>query len=320
MPKNIQGAMLALVAFAVFATHDVFLKVLGASYSPFQILFFAVLFGFPLSLVMLLFDKTEANLRPRHPWWTLLRTIATMIGAVSGVYAFSTLPLSQVYAILFAIPLLVTLLAVPILGERIRLRRALAVLVGLVGVIVVLQPGTTELGLGHLAALTAAFASSLASVIIRKIGQDERSIVLLVLPQLANFVFTGSVLYFVYEPMPIEDIGSVAMVAILGVIAMSLIIAAYNKAEAVIVAPMQYSQILWATFFGYMFFNEGIDQNTILGASIIIASGCYIVWRESGGAGEEQPVLGSSDQRPSLAIRPRVGDIFRVLGGRSEKK
>lgn len=316
MNPNLRGALLALLGFAIFATHDVFLKLLGATYAPFQILFFAVLFAFPMTLIILLFDRTEANLLPRHPWWTALRTAATLAGGVCGVYAFSVLPLSQVYAILFSLPLIITVLAIPILGEQVRLRRALAVLIGLGGVIVVLQPNSTDLNLGHAAALLAAFCSALASIIIRKIGQDERSIVLLIIPQMAMFLVMAVALGFVYQPMPLPDLGAVAAVAVLSVIAMRLMIAAYNVGNAVVVAPMQYSQIVWASIFGYVLFDEALTLATFLGSIIIILSGVYILIRESGGAGDTQPVLNSSDQRPTMAIRPRIGDFFRVKGGR----
>lgn len=317
MNNNIKGALLALASFAIFATHDVFLKYLGGTYAPFQILFFAVLFGFPLTLLLLLFDKTQANLRPRHPWWTLLRSSATVVSGICAVYAFSTLPLSQVYAILFALPLLITILSIPILGEKVRLRRTIAILVGLGGVIIVLQPSQTELTLGHAAAMIAAFGSALASIIIRKIGADERSIVLLLIPQMASFIVMAACLGFVYKPMPIEDLGAIACVSILGVCAMMLIIAAYNRADPVIVAPMQYSQIIWATGFGYFLFDESLSYSTFAGAAIIILSGLYILLRESGGASSDnQPVRNSSDVRPTFALRPRVGDFFRVRGGR----
>ena len=158
MSANARGALLALLAFGIFATHDVFIKVLGSSYSPVQIVFFSVLLSFPLTTMMLMRDAQPGTLLPRHPGWMALRTAASVLTAISAFYAFSVLPLAQVYAIIFASPLLITVLAIPVLGEVVRLRRWLAVLVGLAGVIVVLRPGSTELGLGHLAALAAAVA------------------------------------------------------------------------------------------------------------------------------------------------------------------
>lgn len=321
MNDTTRGALLALAAFGVFATHDVILKLLGGTYAPFQIIFFAVLFSFPMTIFLLIGDKTEGHLRPMHPWWTALRTGAAVTAGASGIYAFSTLPLSQVYAILFTVPLLITLLSIPILGEKIHFQRAAAVVVGLAGVIIVVQPGSAHLGLGHAAAMVAAIGSSLASVIIRKIGSDERSIVLLIYPMLASFIIMGIILPFVYVPMPIGDIGGVAAVAVLGVIAMSLMIAAYNHAEAVVVAPMQYSQILWATGFGYFLFGEKPPLTTAVGAAIIIASGLFILVRESRGAKSiNQPVLKTTDHRFGMAIRPRIGDFFRMQKLKKIKK
>ena len=255
MGSNTTGALLALLAFAIFATHDVIVKILGANYSPIQIIFFSVLFGFPWVTLMLIRDASSGNLRPRHPYWTAFRTLATTLTGVSAFYVFSTLPLAQVYAILFATPLLITILAIPILGETVRIRRWVAVLVGLGGVLVVLKPGAQDLTLGHAAALVAAFGSAFASIIVRKIGKDERSVVLLIFPMMSNFVVMGALFGFVYKPMPIEHMGGIALMALLG---SALVIAAYKAGEAVIVAPMQYSQIIWATLFGALLFNETI--------------------------------------------------------------
>lgn len=94
MGSNTTGALLALLAFAIFATHDVIVKILGADYSPIQIIFFSVLFGFPWVTLMLIRDANSGNLRPRHPYWTAFRTLATTLTGVSVYYVFSTLPLA----------------------------------------------------------------------------------------------------------------------------------------------------------------------------------------------------------------------------------
>jgi S-adenosylmethionine uptake transporter len=303
---NLRGAMMSLISFAIYATHDVFVKFLGGQYSPVQIIFFSVLFGFPLVAMMLIGDRSDGNLRPRHPWWTALRTVSALLTGVSAFYAFSVLPLAQTYAILFAAPLLITLLAIPILGEKVGIRRGLAIVAGLAGVMIVLRPTGTELGLGHAAALTAAVASSLSSVVVRKIGQDERAVVLMLYPMIANFVVMGTALPFVYKPMPIEHLGMIGIIAVFGFVAGLFIISAYKSAEAVIVAPMQYSQMIWAAIFGYFIFAEIPDQWTLIGAGVIMASGLYIVLRESRrGASKNTPVL-ESRSRPETGVMPRI--------------
>lgn len=299
--------LLGLLAFAVYASHDAAIKQLGESYSPFQIVFFVVLFSFPVVTLMLVTDKTAANLRPQVPLLSAVRTVAVVVGGFCAFYAFSVLPLAETYAILFAAPILITILSVPILGEVVRAHRWVAVVVGLIGVLVVLRPGTAALGLGHLAAFVSAFATALTSVVMRKIGTRERRDVLLLYPMLANFVVMLCILPFVYVPMPIADLGMLLLVSVLAVVAMTLMIQAYTLADAALVAPMQYSQIIWAAIFGWVFFNETSDLMTFVGAGIIIASGAYIVMRETGaGKSLNKPVLRALSRRPEMGGAPRI--------------
>jgi len=316
--SNTRGALLALLAFAIFSTHDVIVKYLGGIYAPFQIVFFSTLIGFPLAIFMLMRDASDGNLRPRHPWWVALRTGATVITGVTVFYAFSVLPMAQVYAIIFASPLLITVLAIPILGERVRLRRWMAVGVGLCGVLVVLRPGDTGLEIGHLAAIIGACSHAIASIVVRKIGQEERSVVILLYPMMANFVVMACALPFVYVPMPAIDLGGLGVIAVFAFIATGLLIAAYKAGEAVIVAPMQYSQIIWAALFGYIFFNETLDVWTLTGAAIIIASGLYIVLREShGSTSQNTPVLRTRN-RPETGTYLRLGPLLRRAQRRAQ--
>lgn len=309
MNSNVKGALLALVAFGIFSTHDVFIKVLGGLYSPIQIVFFSVLFSFPLATLFLLRDSTSGTLIPKHPYWMLGRTVAAVVTGFSAFYAFSVLPLAQVYAIIFASPLLITILAIPILGEKVRLRRGLAVLVGLCGVMIVLQPGQAEFELGHLAALCAAIGGAFASIIVRKIGREERTVVIMLYPMMANFIVMGALLGTVYKPMPIEHLGMIAVIALFAWAAGRFLIAGYNAGEAVIVAPMQYSQILWAAVYGAIFFDEVPGLWTIVGSAVIIASGLYIVLRESKSDTSETPVL-RTRSRPETGTTPRIAPFL----------
>lgn len=319
MTPNARGALLALLAFGVYASHDAVVKLMGAGYSPFQLIFFSVLFGFPLALLMLIRDPQPGTLLPVHPWWIALRTGAGVITGITAFFAFSLLPLAQVYAIVFATPLFITILAIPVLGERVRIRRWVAVLVGLCGVLVVIRPGMEPLTLGHLMAMIAAVGGAFASIVVRKVGAEERPVVLLLYPMIANFAVTGAALPFVYVPMTLTDLGLVAFMSVLGWIGGVVIIAAYRNGEAVIVAPMQYSQIVWAIAYGWLFFDEGIDGWTAAGATIIIASGLYIVLREGrSGASEHRPVL-TAKTRPDTGTAPRPTLLARMARMRPDQ-
>ena len=118
-PGNIKGALLALLSMGLYSTHDVIIKLLGETYPALQVLFFSALLSFPPIALLLLRDPTPATLRPRNPFWVGLRSACIVISGVCGFYAFSTLPLAQVYSILFAAPMIVTVLSVPLLGEKV---------------------------------------------------------------------------------------------------------------------------------------------------------------------------------------------------------
>ena len=314
MSSNSKGAIIALLAFGVFAMHDVFVKVLGGIYSPFQIVFFSVLLSFPLATVTLMRDAKPGTLVPVHPWWMALRTGAAVVTGVSAFYAFSVLPLAQTYAILFSSPLLITILAIPVLGETVRLRRWFAVIAGLVGVLIVLRPGQTQMTLGHMAAVVAAVGGATASIVVRKIAADERPVVILLYPMVVNFVVMACALPFVYLPMPIEHLGMLGIIAVFAWIASRLVIKAYLEGEAAIIAPMQYSQIIWATVFGLVLFDESLEPQTMIGAAVIIGSGMYIVLRESKGGGSENTPVLRTRSRSETGTIPRVSLFMRIAG------
>lgn len=314
---NIKAALLALLAYGIFSTHDVVVKFVSANISAFQIVFFSSLLSFPLLTLMMVRDATPGHLRPKHPGWTAIRSLVMSVIPVSCFYAFSVLPLAQTYALLFATPLLITLLSIPILGEKVGLPRLGAVLVGFVGVLVVLRPGETQLGLGHAAALVAAFGSAFQSVILRKLSNDERRVVLMLYPMLTTVVAMGLALPFVYVPLTAGELGGLTIIAIFGFCGTLLLVTAYTFGEAAVVAPMQYSQIIWATIYGALLFNEKVDLLTLVGAGIIIASGVFIVVREArGGRSSNTPVL---QTRSRAAIGGGLNVSFLLKRNSDEK-
>ena len=318
--SNLKGAALALTAFGIYASADAIVKFVGATYSPFQNIFFSTLFGFPLVAIMLMGDEREGNLRPRKLKMTLLRSALVVLSSLCGFYAFSALPLSQAYPIFFSSPLLITLFAIPMLGEKVGLHRGIAILVGLLGVVVVLRPGQTHLGLGHLAAIGASVFFAISSILVRLTGQSERSVVIMLYPMIANFVVTGAALAFVYKPMPIEHLGLIAAMSTMGFIAGLLTIAAYRRAQAAIIAPMQYSQIIWASFYGALIFGEGHDLWTIVGTLIIIASGIYIVMRESTPTVSNTKPVTEARSRFDMGVMPRLNSLLRFFDGKPSNR
>jgi S-adenosylmethionine uptake transporter len=274
---SLRGALFGLAAMSLYAGYDISVKFLGGNYSAFQIMFFAFVFAVPLMMGQMAFDPTPGTYRPKLPRLTALRVVIAIVNGLLGTYAFATLPLAQCYAIFFTMPLLITLLAVPILGEPISLARGLAVLAGLVGVVIALEPGAEPLRLPHLAAMAAAATGALNYVILRKAGAVERPAVLIIYPMLGQLAVTALILPFVYVPMPLADLAISGLMALFLIAGSFLIVAAYNRAPAILVAPMQYCQIIWAALASAVLFLEPISPATWAGLALVIGSGLYIL-------------------------------------------
>ena len=290
LPPTLSGAGLGLLAFGAYSAYDVSAKLLGGAYHPLQIIAAAGLMTMPLLLVYALLDRGSGTLRPVRPGLMALRSLGTILNFVCGVTAFTLLPLAEAYVIFFTMPLFIALLAVPLLRERLDPLRGLAILLGLAGVVIALDPSATPLNFGHGMALTGALVGAMNYVIIRKTGAVERTAVMLIWPQVALFLTVAAAMPFVYRPMPIRDVGIAAAMAVVLMAGMLTILAAYRRAPAIVVAPMQYSQIAWAAIFGVLLFGEEMGRGTFLGMVLIGIAGILVVARQ--------------DRPPPVAAKP----------------
>lgn len=209
-----------------------------------------------------------------------MRCVSLFGSMVFAFYAFRHLPLTEVYALIFSTPLIITVLAIPVLGEQIKIFRSMTLLLGFGGVVVVLGPQMQSLGFGHIAGLLAALCIAITAVITRKIGGRESSLTLIVYPLLTNLTVCGIVMLWVYEPMPGKALLTMCCIGLFAVIGQSFLIYGYRNAPAQYIAPFQYSQMLWAVLLGSLFFSEQPDLTVLAGASIIVFSGVLMVWRE----------------------------------------
>lgn len=275
---NVRGALLGLAGFGLFSMADATIKFLGGTYNPVQIVAFASLFTLPL--IGLLWLRNPVRLRPVHPWLMAIRTVALIGNALLVTYAFTALPLAQAYAIFFTMPLVLTLLAWPILGDRVDATGGVAVALGLVGVIVALNPGRVEFGIGHVAAVLGMVLAAVHYLIVRRTGGVETSVAMLLYPVAGQALAAFLILPGRYVPMPVQDFVTVASISVTGMAGTLLMFAAYRAAPPVIVAPTQYSQIAWAALFGALFFAEPMTASTTIGMVIIAVAGVLVVSRQ----------------------------------------
>ncbi len=291
--------LIALAGFATFSIHDALIKTLQA-YSLFQIGFFAVLFSFVPFTLFIAVQREQILLRPNQPKLVAVRCVSIFGSMVCAFYAFKSLPLAQAYALIFAAPLLITILAIPVLKERVKWYRWMAIIIGFMGVVIVLNPGTQAMTPGHAAGMAAAFFSATTAVITRKIGSGESSLTLIVYPLLVNLSICALAMVWVYQPMSGQTLAIMCSIGLLAVLGQAMLIFAYRNAPAQYIAPFQYSQMLWAVIIGALFFDESPGTNVWLGSLVIILSGVMIVWRE----------LTTSSTKPILSTRN-----FRVVSG-----
>ena len=278
LPIPLRGALLALAAFFAYACSDVSIKALGHGMSSFQVMFFAACCTVPPVLAQIYWMDRKASLWPVLPGLTALRVVISVVGSVFVTYTFTHLPFEQCYAIFFTMPLMITVLAWPLLGERIDPVRGGIIVVGFVGVLIALQPGTTSFQLAHLAAVGGAVTGALNSLLLRKIGHRETAGVILLYPVLVQVVGTGLIMPFVWSPLTLSDWYVGVQMGVLGTAGGLFIIAAYRTAPAIVVAPMQYSQILWASLLGFVLWGERPTLVTTVGIAVIIAAGVALLF------------------------------------------
>jgi S-adenosylmethionine uptake transporter len=286
----LRGAFLSLAAFCAYACCDVTLKALGAGQNSFAVMFLAAACTLPFVLAQIFLNDRDASLRPRLPALTLARAGITLLGSAFVTYTFTHLPLAQCYAVFFTMPLIITVLAWPMLGEPIDPLRGFVILLGFGGVLVALQPGAAPFQLGHLTAICGAVTGALNSLLLRKIGHRESSGVILLYPTLAQMAGAALILPFVWQPFTAHEIQLGLALGAMGTLGGLAIIAAYRVAPAIAVAPMQYSQIFWASILGYIFWGERPTPMTALGIALIIAAGLVLLVLAGRGKGQAAPV------------------------------
>jgi drug/metabolite transporter (DMT)-like permease len=212
------------------------------------------------------------------PWWHVLRMVGTVVDSSSYYWAISVLPLADVSAIYLASPIYVTGMSALFLGERVGWRRWTAVLVGFAGVLIALRPSGAGLSAHALVAVVGSLFFSLSLVATRRL-RGVSNIVLLSSQTVALLVATLATAVAWMWPTPAQA----GLLVLLGGVTMAGFLTMYHGlrlALASVVAPFQYTSIIWAVVLGYLIFGDVPGGATLTGAAVIIGAGVFIVWRE----------------------------------------
>ncbi|MEZ5866698.1 MAG: DMT family transporter, partial [Geminicoccaceae bacterium] len=260
-----RGIGISLLAYASFSTADALLKSSSGAFSVFQIAFTMAFFAMLPVLATIVGRGGLQSLVPRNRPLVALRGILAAICGCLAWNAFALLPMAEVYALLFAAPMLVTGFSALLLRESVGWRRWSATLVGFVGVLIMIDPEFSSLGLGHVLAGLAALAGALSFIILKKIGAAEKSGALLLSVMLwLMAVSLPPALFNWVWPSPAE-LGLMAVAGLLMGCGQAGMVFATREAPAVVVAPFQYSQMIWAVVFGILVFGDVPSANLFVG-------------------------------------------------------
>jgi len=288
--RRLRAVGLMLIAVALFAVMDSLLKLLSAHYPPFQV---ATLRGASSLPLVLAWAMATTGLRPLFKVrWSLhlLRGVLGVAMMASFVFALRSLPLSTAYSIFFVAPLLITALSVPFLGEHVGPRRWIAIAIGLVGVLVVLRPtGAGVLSIAGVAVLFAALSYAVSAITVRLLAKTD-SIQAMMVWLLALMALGAGVLAIPdWQPVQRVHWPLIAGLGVAGALGQYAITLAFKWGEASLIAPLEYTALVWGVALDLALWGVLPDRITWIGAAIIVASGLYLLRRERVHAESEHP-------------------------------
>ncbi len=279
--ERLRGIAAMLIAVAALAAMDAVLKVLAADYPPLQVTALRGASSLPFVLVSVALWGRWQNLRPVRVSLHLARGVLGIVMVAGFVYAVRALSLASAYAIFFIAPLLVTALAVPLLGEHVGGRRWLAILVGLAGVLVMLQPSPDALvTLGALGALASALAYALSAISVRALTRTDTTASMVFWFLVLLTLSAGALAAPGWVDIPPRDWPWIVALGALGTVGQHFITEAFRHAPASVIAPFEYTALLWGVAIDWAFWNVLPGGRTLVGAGIVIAAGLYLIWRE----------------------------------------
>lgn len=277
--SNGLGILFMATAIAFFAGADTVAKFLAQSYHPIQVMGMRQA-GLLVGVTLWLMVRGTRNLRTAKPGLQILRGVCATLSGALYVYALRYIPLADAATVSFAAPFFVTILGFVILRERVGPRRWFAILAGFAGTLVVIRPGFESFHPAYFLVLLSAFLFATRQIISRNLGSTESTLVTIAFTALVSASLLGVLQPFFWKPIATEHILLFALYGILAGLGEFMVIKALEIALAVVVAPLQYTMILWTTFYGFAIFGDMPDGYTLLGGAIIIVAGGFTFWRE----------------------------------------
>jgi drug/metabolite transporter (DMT)-like permease len=278
-----RGIVAMLAAVGVFSLMDAQLKFLAEHYPAMQVTALRGFASLPFVFAHIAFRGRLNKLMPQRWAWHVMRAVITISMLWGFIYAVKNLSLADTYAIYMCAPLLITALSVPLLGERVTPGQWIAIVIGLGGVLLMLRPGATDFGtLGALAAVGSAVCYALSAITLRTLARTETTESLVFSFTVLMAFGAGLLALPVWQPLRLDDAPWLVGVGVCGATAQFLITEAFRRAPASVVAPLEYTALLWGVLLDLVIWHVLPSGITMLGGAVVIAAGLYLIRRESG--------------------------------------
>jgi len=275
------GIASMIVGIAGMSIMDACAKWLGSGYPLAELVFFRNFFA--LAPILWIVWRAGGR-RTLRPVWHLGHVLRAA-GGLTAIFCFFAglrlLPLADAVSIAFAAPLMVTALSVPILGEHVGPRRWAAVIVGFLGVLVMTRPGAEAFRLEALLILAAALAYALVMLLTRRLARSDTTPAIMFYSTMISLVVSALLLPFGWRTPEGWDLAIFILMGSVGGGGMFFMIQAYRHAPAAVVAPFDYTALVWGTLIGWLVWRELPEPTVWLGVVVVISSGLYILHRET---------------------------------------
>ena len=294
-----KGILCLLGSVAVLTASDSIIKWLSLHYALYEIMLFRALVALGITFVIIYFEGGFQVLRTCRPLLHVIRAFLMVLANMCFFLGAAAMPLADAAAIFFSTPLFICVLSIPILGERVGPWRWVAIFIGLIGVVVMLRPGTGSLSLVGLLPLTAAFAYACMQMLTKKLGMQERASTMAFYLHMA-FIVTSVTAGLAFGDGKFHTDSNLSAAFLLRAwswptdshwllillcgtlvgIGMYLLSQAYRIGSASVVAPFEYAAMPFAVFWGFQLWGDFPDAISLIGGALIIGSGLVILFRE----------------------------------------
>lgn len=268
-----------VVSTVCFAVMHTMIRHVSSDLHTFQIVFLRSFFGLLVFLPMFLrhgLGPFKTQHLPRH----FLRAGLNIVAMSCFFYALSITPIARVTALAFSAPLFTAVLSFFILGERFKLHRWSAIVLGFVGALIILRPGIIPLDLGSFLVLTSAFAWGITMIVIKVLSRTDSAVTITSYVSLLLAIFAFGPALWVWNAPSLETWGWLVAIGMCGTLAQITLTQAFKVGETTVVLPFDFLKLIWVAMLGYWLYSEVADLWTWVGAAVIIASAFYVAHRE----------------------------------------